>query len=59
MGPTEALAQFVVDTHLRDISSKAVEISKLVILDLLGVTLAAARQPVTRILNEHWRAARR
>jgi 2-methylcitrate dehydratase PrpD len=59
MDPTETLAQFVVDTYLRDISSKAVEISKLVILDVLGVTLAAARQPVARILNEHLRAARR
>src|SRR5437870_11056298 len=55
MGPTETLAQFVVDTHLRDIPSKAVEISKLVILDVLGVTLAAARQPVARILNEYLR----
>ena len=59
MGPTEALAQFVVDTHLPDIPSKAVEISKLVILDVLGVTLATARQPVARILNEYLRAARR
>ena len=55
MGPTETLAQFVVDTRLRDIPSKAVEISKLVILDVLGVTLAAARQPVARILNEYLR----
>lgn len=55
MGPTETLAQFVVDTHLRDIPPKAVEISKLVILDVLGVTLAAARQPVARILNEYLR----
>jgi 2-methylcitrate dehydratase PrpD len=59
MGPTEALGQFVVDTHLRHIPSKAVEISKLVILDVLGVPLAAARQPVARILNEYLRAARR
>ena len=44
MGPTETLAQFVVDTRLRDIPPKAVEISKLVILDVLGVTLAASRQ---------------
>src|SRR6266536_4443611 len=55
MGPTETLAQFVVDTHLGDIPSKAVEISKLLILDVLGVTLAAARQPVARILNEYLR----
>jgi len=55
MGPTETLAQFVADTHLRDIPSKAVEISKLVILDVLGVTLAAARQPMARILNEYLR----
>jgi 2-methylcitrate dehydratase PrpD len=53
MGPTETLAQFVVDTRLRDISAKAVEIAKLVILDLLGVTLAASRQPIARILADY------
>jgi 2-methylcitrate dehydratase PrpD len=52
MGPTETLAQFVVDTHLGDIPSKAVEISKLVILDVLGVTRAAVRQPVARMLRD-------
>ncbi len=53
MGPTETLAQFVVDTRLPDIPAKAVEISKLVILDVLGVTLAASRQAIARILNEY------
>ena len=55
MGPTETLAQFIVDTRLRDIPTKAVEISKLVILDVLGVTLAASRQPIARILVEYLR----
>jgi hypothetical protein len=41
MGSTETLAQFVVDTHLCDIPSKAAEISKLVILDVLGVASCA------------------
>jgi len=57
MGPTETLAQFVVDTRLRDIPLKAMEISKLVILDALGVTLAASRQAIARILNEYLRDA--
>lgn len=55
MGPTETLAQFVVDTRLRDIPTKAVEISKLVILDVLGVTLAASRQAIACILIEYLR----
>ena len=55
MGPTETLAQFVVDTRLRDIPGKAVEISKLVVLDLFGVTLAASRQPIARILADYLR----
>jgi len=57
MGPTETLAQFIVDTRLRDISPTAVENSKLVILDVLGVTLAASRQAIARILNEYLREA--
>ena len=57
MGPTETLAQFVVDTRLGDIPPKAVEISKLVILDVLGVTLAASRQTIARILNDYLREA--
>ena len=57
MGPTETLAQFVVDTRLQNIPPKAVEISKLVILDVLGVTLAASRQTIARILNQYLREA--
>ncbi len=57
MGPTQTLAHFVVDTRLGDIPPKAVEISKLVILDVLGVTLAASRQTIARILNEYLREA--
>ncbi len=55
MGPTETLAQFVIDTRLRDIPTKAVEVSKLVILDVFGVTLAASRQAIARILVEYLR----
>jgi 2-methylcitrate dehydratase PrpD len=53
MGPTETLAQFVVDTRLRDIPAQAIANSKLVILDVLGVTLAASTQAIARILNEY------
>lgn len=55
MGPTETLAQFVVDARLQDIPATAVGISKLVILDVLGVTLAASRQAVARIMIEYLR----
>ena len=55
MGATEALAQFVVNTQLRDIPVKAIETSKLVILDLLGVTLAASRQPGAKIITDYVR----
>src|SRR5260221_11696296 len=55
MGATEALAQFVVNTKLRDIPIKAIETSKLVILDLLGVTLAASRQPGAKIITDYVR----
>ncbi|HLN86426.1 MAG TPA: MmgE/PrpD family protein, partial [Candidatus Limnocylindrales bacterium] len=57
MGPTETLARFVVDTQLRDLPTKAVEISKLVILDVLGVTLAASQQTIAQILTEYLREA--
>jgi 2-methylcitrate dehydratase PrpD len=55
MGPTETLAQFVVDTQLRDIPTKALEISKLVILDVFGVTLAASRHAIAHLLGEYLR----
>ena len=55
MGPTETLAQFVVDTQLRDIPTKALEISKLVILDVFGVTLAASRHAIAWLLDEYLR----
>src|SRR4029077_6203245 len=40
---------------LRDIPAKAIETSKLVILDLLGVTLAASRQPGAKIIADYVR----
>jgi 2-methylcitrate dehydratase PrpD len=57
MGPTEALARFVVETRLRDIPQQAIETSKLVILDALGVTLAASVHPAARIITEYVRDA--
>jgi len=55
MSPTETIAQFVVDTHARDIPEQALETAKLVILDALGVTLAASAQPAAKILTEYVR----
>src|SRR3972149_10791022 len=55
MGPTETLAQFVVETQLQNIPLKAVETSKLVILDTLGVTLAASLQPGAKIIMDQVR----
>jgi len=55
MGPTETLAQFVVETQLQNIPLKAVETSKLVILDTLGVTLAASLQPAAKIIMDRVR----
>jgi 2-methylcitrate dehydratase PrpD len=56
MGPTEILAQFVVDTGLDDIPAKAIETSKLVILDSLGVTLAAAQQRAAMVITDYVQA---
>src|SRR5882724_8465058 len=53
MGPTESLAQYVVETELRDIPKKAIDTSKLVILDALGVTLAGSLQPAAKIITDY------
>ncbi len=57
MGPTESLAQFVVETELRDIPQEAIDTSKLVILDALGVTLAGSLQPTAKIITDYVRDA--
>ena len=57
MGPTESLAQYVVETELRDIPRKAIDTSKLVILDALGVTLAGSLQPAAKIITDYVRDA--
>ena len=57
MGPTESLAQFVVETELRDIPQEAIDTSKLVILDALGVTLAGSLQPAAKIITDYVRDA--
>jgi 2-methylcitrate dehydratase PrpD len=56
MGPTETLAHFVVESGLDSIPARAIETSKLVILDVLGVTLAAARQRAATLITDHVRA---
>ncbi|HTN72576.1 MAG TPA: MmgE/PrpD family protein [Methylomirabilota bacterium] len=57
MGPTEILAKFVIDTRLGDIPQQAIKTSKLVILDALGVTLAASLHPTARIITQYVRDA--
>ncbi len=51
-GATETLAKFVAGTKLADIPSAAVENAKLMILDTLGVSLAASRDPGCRLLAQ-------
>jgi 2-methylcitrate dehydratase PrpD len=55
MGPTATLAQFVVETRIEDIPSRAIETAKLVILDALGVTLAGSQQQAAKILTQYVR----
>lgn len=51
-GQTRRVAEFIAGTTLKDIPPKAVQGAKLVILDTLGVGLAALSQPVARtVLN--------
>lgn len=51
-GATETLAKFVAGTKLADIPGAAVENAKLMVLDTLGVGLAAARDPGCRLLAQ-------
>jgi 2-methylcitrate dehydratase PrpD len=55
IGVTEGVAHFVRATHLESLPPNVVQGAKLSILDTLGVMLAAARQPIGRIITEHVR----
>jgi 2-methylcitrate dehydratase PrpD len=47
------VASFIAETGFEHLPQKAVEKAKRLILDYLGVTLAATTSPVARILKEH------
>ncbi len=53
MEVTKKLAEFIVNTDLRDIPPEAKDIGKRVILDLFGVALAGSRDPMSRIMTEY------
>lgn len=53
MSPTEMIAQFVIDTQARDIPQQALETAKVVILDALGVILAASAHPAAQIVTKY------
>jgi 2-methylcitrate dehydratase PrpD len=50
---TDILAAFVAETPATDVPAATVEPAKNVILDTVGVALAAAGRPVGRIITEH------
>ncbi|NWF54197.1 MAG: MmgE/PrpD family protein [Syntrophaceae bacterium] len=53
MEVTKKLADFIVSTVLGNIPPEAREIGKRIILDLLGVSLAGSRDPMSRIMTEY------
>ena len=50
---TDILAAFVAETPATDVPAATVEPAKNVILDTIGVALAAAGRPIGRIITEH------
>ncbi len=50
---TDILAAFVAETPATDVPAATVEPAKNVILDTVGVALAAAGRPIGRIITEH------
>ena len=50
---TEKIAQFIAETRYEHIPGEAVRIAKRAILDWVGVTIAGANEPITRLLFEH------
>lgn len=53
LGQTQRVAEFVIDTALRDIPVAAVQGAKLLMLDTIGVGLAALGQPVARVVLDY------
>lgn len=51
-GPTEHIAERAIRTQFEDLSPEAITVTKQCLLDIIGVTLAGAREPLTRILRE-------
>ena len=51
-GATETLARFAATTRVEDISGKIIDNAKLMLLDTIGVMLAAARDPGCRLLAQ-------
>jgi 2-methylcitrate dehydratase PrpD len=51
-GATQALAEFVANTKFADIPSDVIDNAKLMLLDTLGVTLAAARDPGCKLIAQ-------
>lgn len=56
IGATRRLAEFATTTSLADVPDPVVERAKLVILDTIGVSLAALGLPIGRIVVEHAKA---
>jgi 2-methylcitrate dehydratase PrpD len=52
-GPTARVAEFVTETSLHDVPADAVRGAKNLILDTLGVGLAAVDQPVAATIRDH------
>ena len=53
LGTTKRVADFVVETGYRQIPEEAIKIAKDAILDSLGCSLAAAREPAVEIVSEY------
>lgn len=53
VGPTAQVAEFVIETNLKDIPAEAVRGGKNLILDTLGVGLAAVDQPVAATIHQY------
>jgi 2-methylcitrate dehydratase PrpD len=53
MGATARFADFAVHTRLEDVPAAVTDAAKLVVLDTIGVSLAALDFPIGRIVREH------
>ena len=51
MGPTQALAQRITETHFDALSGEAATVASQALLDFLGVTLAGAGEPLATMLQ--------